>query len=302
MGSESSKSESNSSKSDSESSSSGKENCKLEIMICRKENQNKIINRVWIVKKSISLNDGHINLNGKVGFLTDKIYNYVFRNKVNLKKPLKNVFNIKNKFNSNCKHWAIILELSNDSYVNIQFGRSGFSLEEFNKTDIEGENILNSIVCTWGEDGSPFSFCYLGKTTNYKYDDLKKELLMEKIKEIKSLEENGKINYNVCFSNCQHFVCDIEKTLFGYIKSWHSFDYYLDEFYNYFFPNINLNKLKEKYERELHEKNEELFKLNFQKIKEMKINSKSLFGFKGRYAIKRIKEEVEELFSMKFDD
>ena len=288
MGSESSKSESNSSKSDSESSSSGREIGKKEIMICRKENKNKIINRVWIVKKSISLNDTHIDIG--------------FRNKVNLEKPLKNVFNIKNKFNSNYKHWAIILELSNDSYVNIQFGREGFSLEEFNKTDIEGENILNSIVCTWGEDGSPFSFCYLGKTKNYKYDDLKKELLTEKIKEIKTFKENGKINYNVCFSNCQHFVCGIEKILFGYIKFWHSFDYYLDEFYNYFFPHIKLNKLKEKYEKELHKKNEELLKLNFQKIKEMEINSKSLFGSKARSIIKRIKNKVKDSFNMKFED
>ena len=299
MGSESSKSEFNSLKSDSESSSSGIENGELEIMNCKKENQKTIINRVWIAKKPISLNDRHINLNDKVGFLADKICNNVFKNKINLERPLENVFNIKNKYNSNFKHWAIILELSNDSYVNIQFGKTGFSLEEFNKTDIEGENILNSIVCTWGKDGSPFSFCYLGKTKNYKYDDLKNELLMEKIKEIKSLKENGKINYNACFSNCQHFVCDIEKILFGNIKFCHSFDYYLDEFYNHFFPHINLKKLKTKYERELHEKNEELFKLNFQKIKEMKINSKSLFG---RFIIKRIKNKVEELFNMKFDD
>lgn len=48
----------------------------------------------------------------------------------------------------------------------------------------------------------------------------------------------------------------------------HSFDYYLYEFYNYFFPNISLNKLKLKYDNDLKMKNEELFKLNIKSIKE----------------------------------
>ena len=52
-------------------------------------------------------------------------------------KPKPNIFNIKNKSNSSCKHWAIILELSNDSCANIQFGKNGFSLKEYNKTNIK---------------------------------------------------------------------------------------------------------------------------------------------------------------------
>ena len=60
-----------------------------------------------------------------------------------------NIFDIENETRWYPKHWAIILELSNDSYVNIQFGRDGFSLDEFNKTNIKGENILNSIIKTW---------------------------------------------------------------------------------------------------------------------------------------------------------
>ena len=60
MGSESS--DSNSSKSDSDSSSnSGNNNGKLETMDGLKENENTIINRVWIVKKSITLYDRHVN-------------------------------------------------------------------------------------------------------------------------------------------------------------------------------------------------------------------------------------------------
>ena len=46
-----------------------------------------------------------------------------------------------------------------------------FSLKEFDKTDIEGENLLNSIIETWGEEEHPFSFCYLGEA-NYEYENL----------------------------------------------------------------------------------------------------------------------------------
>ena len=176
MGSVSSKSESYSLEYESESSNSGAENGNLERMNCLNEKENIIINRVWIVKKSINLTDRHVDL-FHLGLDFRKI---LFLKKINLIRPLKNVFNIKNQFNSNFKHWAIILELSNNSYVNIQFGRNGFSLEEFNRTDIEGENIFNSILCTWGEDGTPFSFCYLGKA-NFKYKYLKK--ILKKIKE-----------------------------------------------------------------------------------------------------------------------
>ena len=51
MGSESIQSESNSSKSDSHSSNSGNTNGELEEILCLKQNENKIINRVWIEKK-----------------------------------------------------------------------------------------------------------------------------------------------------------------------------------------------------------------------------------------------------------
>ena len=296
MGSVSSKSESYSLEYESESSNSGAENGNLERMNCLNEKENIIINRVWIVKKSINLTDRHVDL-FHLGLDFRKI---LFLKKINLIRPLKNVFNIKNQFNSNFKHWAIILELSNNSYVNIQFGRNGFSLEEFNRTDIEGENLFNSILCTWGEDGTPFSFCYLGKA-NFKYKYLKKILKKIKEKEEKRFKENGKTYYNVLFKNCQHFVCYIEKIIFNYKLPLHIFSFYLDEFYNHFFPDINLSELKQKYERELYKKNEKLFKLNVEKIKSIKKNSRSLFGFKAR-DIEKIKKEVEELFHMEFDD
>ena len=54
------------------------------------------------------------------------------------------------------------------------------------------------------------------------------------------------IYYNLTFKNCQHFACDIEKILFGKIQFWHSFDYYLKEFYQKFFEKININELQNK--------------------------------------------------------
>jgi len=180
---------------------------------------------------------------------------------VDLIKPKKNIFKLKKESKSHFKHWAIILELSNGSYVNIQFGRNGFSLKEFNKTDVKGESILNSIICTWGEEEHPFSFCYLGDA-NYKYEKLKEKLYKIKNEEKKIFKEKGSTYYNLTFKNCQHFACDIEKILFGSIHIWHSFDYYIDNFYTHFFPDVNMDKLQEKYEEKLKKKNEELFKLN----------------------------------------
>ena len=226
MGSESSKSNSNSSKSDSDSSpNSGNKKCILEKMDCRKENDNTMIYRVWIVKKSISLNDSHI---------------------VFAKEIVRCLFPFFQETFFRFKHWAIILELSNDTYVNIQFGRDGFSLDEFNKTNIEGENILNSIIKTWGKKTHPCSFCYLGKA-DYEYERLKETLKKIKDEEKKRYNEEGNIYYNFAHKNCQHFVCDIEKLLFGEIKVWHSFDYYLVDFFNKFFPNVDINKLESKY-------------------------------------------------------
>lgn len=158
-----SKSESNISKSDSDSISNSAKNDQFETMDCQQENENTIINRVRIVKKSITLTNQHV----------------FSIHLTKLEIPKQNVFNIKNEFNHYCNHWAIILELSNDSYVNIQFGRNGFSLKEFNNTNVEGESLLNSIIETWGEEGHPFSFCYLG-IAHYEYDRLKNFLREKK--------------------------------------------------------------------------------------------------------------------------
>ena len=269
MGSESSKSNSNSSKSDSYSSSnSANKNCNLEKMDCRKENDNTKIYRVWIVKKSITLNDRHINMTDPIIMFiqsTDHYLHFLFGEKTEELKFMvseENIFDIKNETKLWFKHWAIILELSNDTYVNIQFGRDGFSLDEFNKTNIEGENILNSIIKTWGEKTHPCSFCYLGKA-DYEYERLKETLKKIKDEEKKRYNEKGNIYYNLAHKNCQHFACDIERLIFGEIKGWHSFDYYLDDFFNKFFPNVDINILKSKHQEDIDKKNEEIAKLNY---------------------------------------
>ena len=268
MGSESSKSDSNSSKSDSDSSSnSANNNGEIETMDCLKENENTIINRVWIVKKSITLKDRHVNA---FSLFFPLFHCRSLDSDLNLVKPKPNIFKIKNKSNSSFKHWAIILELSNDSYVNIQF------------------------------------FCYLGNT-NYQYDQLKITLNEKKNEESKRFEEKGKTYYNALFKNCQHFACDIEKILFGEIKGWHSFDFYLNQFYDKFFPNINLEIIKLKYENSLKKENEELFKLNLKNIR--KITSKMMTDKISEREKKEVekrelhfKKKIEKWYSLKCND
>ena len=185
MGEDLSKSEINSAVSMQDSSyDNWDEEHKPEKMIFQKENENTIINRVWIVKRSISESQGLI----KPLYLNSlQSYKKVFNN-FYLFEPRHNVFNIKNESKSNFKHWALILELSNSSYVNIQFGESGVSLQEFNKTNIPGESVLNAILKTWGEDGHPFSFCFLGNA-NYNYQSLKNYLEFKKNQEIENFKE-----------------------------------------------------------------------------------------------------------------
>ena len=270
-----------------------------------KENENTLIKRVWIVKKSINLNDRNVKPNLNI------FSPIIIKNKVELVKPNQNVFKIKNNCNAHFKHWAIILELSNDSYVNIQFGRNGFSLNEFNKTDIDGESVFNAILDTWGQEDAPFSFCYLGNF-NDKYDKLKNSLIEMKKKETEKYEKTKMTYYNLCFKNCQNFVCEIEKILFGKIQGVHSFDYYLDQFFGTFFKKIKLEKLKSKYEKEINEKNKELFKLNVKNIKDFREKmisnpSDSIFAKmlgKNYYDkdISYYKKLIEEWYSLKYDN
>jgi hypothetical protein len=235
---------------------------KPEKMISQKENENTIINRVWIVKRSVTENKGHIK-SLYLNFLPN--YEKVFKN-FYLLEPRHNVFNIKGEIKKNLKHWALILELSNGSYVNTQFGDTGLSLKEFNETNIQGESVLNAILDTWGEDGHPFSFCFLGNA-NFRYEYLKKKLESIKNEETKTFNEGSKNFYNFALKNCQDFVCEIEYFLFRFNDQLHLFDYYLNEFFEKFFPNVNMNILKKKYEEDLEKTNIKYFNKNMDKIK-----------------------------------
>ena len=319
MGGESSKSNSNSSKSDSDSSSnSAHKNGKLEEITFLKENENTKIKRVWIVKKPISLADGHVDLlksryrkvTNKIKELLNKISStYIDLNDSEFFEPKQNVFKIKNKYNPYFKHWALILELSNGSYVNIQFGRDGFSLKEFNETDFEGESVLNSITETWGEETLPYSFCYLGNA-DYEYNNLKKILIKRKDDEEKKFKEEGKTYYNALHNNCQHFVCEIEEILFDSINVWHSFKYYLQDFFENFFPNININKLQNIHEKNIAEKNKILFKKNVDMLKEKyeilseceKTKKYEDFCQYMCISLDESKELLERNYSLKYDD
>ena len=62
-------------------------------------------------------------------------------------------------------------------------------LKEKNDLTAETENIIN----TWGEDGDPFSFYYLGKA-NCNYNDLKLFLNKKKRKKLKVFKKREKFS------------------------------------------------------------------------------------------------------------
>ena len=303
MGSEQLQCQSNSLKSDSQSSSnSASKTNELEKMNCQPANKNTIIKRVWIIKRSITVNDDHVQVFNTLDLYSlFKRYNKNFE--VSFFLPKQNIFKIKNESKWKFKHWATILELSNGSYINIQFGRNGFSVEEFARTNIEGENILKAILNTWGEESHPVSFCYLGEA-NYNYEILYNFLKKKKNMEEMKFMQEGNTYYNVIVYNCQHFCCEIELILFGYIQVWHSYPYYLNKFFKRFFPNININKLKMKYENDLKIYNEKLFKSNVNIIKDNLFVFKEFAERNGMCYTKGLKKikKLEESFGLRIDD
>ena len=109
-------------------------------------------------------------------------------------------------------------------------------------------------------------------------------------------------------NNCQHFACDIEKILFNSIKVWHSFGYYLEDFFKTFFPNININKIKEIHEKKINENNKELFKKNVDELKARYAilsgyEEAKKFGYKDmRKHLDKSKKYLEKLYSFKYED
>ena len=269
----------------------------LEKMNFQTENENTIIYRVWVIKRSVSENQGHIK-SQDLNILPS--YEKVF-NSFGLLEPKHNVFNINEEIKSNFKHWALILELSNGSYVNIQYGATGLSLKEFNKTNVPGENVLNAILDTWGQEGHPFSFCYL-RYANYRYECLKNYLRPLKAQEIQNHNENGKNYYHVAFYNCQNFVKNIELILFEYNVPWHHFKYYLKKFFTKFFPNVNINILKKIHEENLIKENKKNLNKNMDKIDDRgKIIESEIKGEIDKKLFESniiwLKNKVQEIFS-----
>ena len=70
---------------------------------------------------------------------------------------------------------------------------------------------------------------------NYSYRSLLKYLVRKKEKESDEVDKKGKVWYNLFTENCQLFACEVEALIFGEIKFWHSFPYYLEDFYQKFF-------------------------------------------------------------------
>ena len=106
-------------------------------------------------------------------------------------------------------------------------------------------------------------------------------------------EKSGKIYYNIASNNCHDFVYEIEKILFNK-NPYYSFKYYLDEFYEYFFPKVDIKKLKLKYENDINEENKKKFKELVEKFNnddKLKIEEKM-----------KLKKNIENLYSLKWDD
>ena len=282
----------------------------FETMDDREENKNTIINRVWIVKKSITVTDGHTSL--YYHSLFDKfefLFNLGKKEEERFNRLYKNLFNLTDRSKSMFNHWSIILELSNNAYVNIQSGKFGFSLKEFNQTEIEAENIFKSIfVDTWGEKNAPLFFCFLGNA-DYEYEKLKSFLHKIKDKEEKEFEKRKCIDYNLIMKNCQNFCKNIEKILFGKKKAIHGFDdISLDDFFKEYFPKINIKKMKLKYEEDIRKKNKNILKLNMENInKDDERNKKILLNrlFKTNFFVNFNDDEkykIQEIYCLKYDD
>ena len=274
MGSNISQSNSNSNISKSEKQSSNSAKNGLKMLGFTRENSRQTINRVWIAKRTIQSGQEQILgiYNMSKYAPSENIKDILEKNEIEppiIEASKPNLFNISNRVVPYFKHWAIILELYNDTFVNIQFGRTGISLKEFSGKE-RCENVLYAISDTWGDQTSPISFCYLGIAKYNNYRSLLKYLNRKKSKEKDLVDKNGKVFYHLTFSNCQHFVCEIEALLFEKIKFWHSFPYYLEDFYQTFFHieknemNIFLSLLKDRVDKF----NQNIYENNVKRIEE----------------------------------
>ena len=96
-------------------------------------------------------------------------------------------------------------------------------------------------------------------------------------------------------------ACDIEKILFNRIQIWHSFNYYLDDFINNFFPKVNLANLKLKYNEKIYKENKIIYNNNLKKIE----NLKKRITFRPTNITKKdyedFKDKVDKMFNFIVD-
>ena len=110
-------------------------------------------------------------------------------------------------------------------------------------------------------------------------------LVRKKEKESNDIDKRGKIWYNLFVENCQLFACEIEALIFGKRKLWHSFPYYLEDFYQEFFGinKINMNIFESAVKDNLDKLNIEIYKKNMKNIEEfaavckMRLSKNDLF-------------------------
>lgn len=155
-----------------------------------------LITRVWICRKTISLYDEH-----------------VFREDGSMVKNMgKGFLQLGELFlGRDIYHWAVILELSNNCAVNIQFGRDGTSLKIFSSGN-KFENVAQAIRETWGQKNASKKFCFLGKPRKVFNE------IYYYLEEKKREEKLFGVFYNLITYNCQLFAVEVEKEIFGIKK------------------------------------------------------------------------------------
>ena len=82
------------------------------------------------------------------------------------------------------------------------------------------------------------------------------------------MKEKGKIYYNLDFRICQLFACENEALIFGEIKFWHSFPYYLEDFFEKFFriDKLILNKFEFAIKNRIDNINRKIYENNLKSI------------------------------------
>lgn len=124
--------------------------------------------------------------NGATNSIPEKIHTSIPDNT-----KLKSVFLTKRHIGNQIHHWAVLVELENTNWANIQFGGDGVFTHFF-------KTFNGAALSTWGEqDEVVRTKSYGDAKTNYTLKNLKEEA--DKIK-------NEHPDYNVITNNCHDFA------------------------------------------------------------------------------------------------